>query len=213
MKEMYFEKESMITYQLAKRGITDSRVLEAMRAVDREKFIPIQYRKQAYFDSPLPIGEGQTISQPYMVALMAQALQIEPSDSLLDVGTGLGYAAAVLSHLANRVYSIERQSALALKARHIMSELGYSNIQIKVGDGLLGWPEYAPYQAISVAAASEEVPTSLLEQLDIGGRLVIPIGLQGECQRLLRYCRIDEKNYKKEDLGGVVFVPLLAGVN
>ena len=203
------ERERMIAAQVARRGVTDARVLEAMRQVPREVFVHQGMEEFAYEDSPLPIAEGQTISQPYIVALMIEAAQIKPSDRVLDVGTGSGYAAAVLSRLAAKVYSIERHRDLADSARRALSKLKYDNVEVRHGDGTLGWPDAAPFDAILVAAGGPEVPEALRSQLKIGGRLIIPIGELGGTQELVKVVRDGEDRYHEEDLGPVTFVPLI----
>ena len=199
----------MVAAQVVQRGVTDVRVLEAMRQVPREVFVHWGMEEFAYEDSPLPIAEGQTISQPYIVALMTEAAQITPRDRVLDVGTGSGYAAAVLSRLAAKVYSIERHRDLADSARRALSELNYNNVQVRHGDGTMGWPEAAPFDAILVAAGGPEIPEALRSQLNIGGRLIIPIGELGGIQELVRVVRDGEDRYHEEDLGSVTFVPLI----
>ena len=199
----------MIAAQVVRRGVTDVRLLEAMRQVPREVFVHRGMEEFAYEDSPLPIAEGQTISQPYIVALMIEAAQITPSDRVLDVGTGSGYAAAVLSRLAAKVYSIERHRDLADSARRALSKLNYNNVEVRHGDGTLGWPEAAPFDAILVAAGGPEIPEALRTQLKIGGRLIIPIGELGGIQELVRVVRDGEDRYHEEDLGSVTFVPLI----
>jgi protein-L-isoaspartate(D-aspartate) O-methyltransferase len=202
------EREAMVERQLANRGVSDDRVLRAMREVPREAFLPPELGEFAYEDSALPIGEGQTISQPYIVALMIEALDVRPEHRVLDVGTGSGYAAAVLSRIADRVYTIERHRTLAEQAERTFRALGYDNIQVRVGDGSLGWPEAAPFDAIAVAAASPTVPRALLNQLAPGGRLVIPTGSTVRFQRLLRVTRT-RRGFEEDDLGEVRFVPLI----
>jgi protein-L-isoaspartate(D-aspartate) O-methyltransferase len=172
----------MVEQQLRARGIRDERVLAAMAKVPREEFAEAEGIREAYGDHPLPIGEGQTVSQPYIVASMVEALQIAPEDHVLEVGTGTGYQAAVLAELAAEVFTIERYPELARKAQQILSRLGYSNVHVAVGDGSLGLPEHAPYSKILVAAAAPGVPTPLITQLEEGGRLVIPIGTRTEQQ-------------------------------
>ena len=179
IRDRSVERERMIVTQVARRGVTDARVLEAMRQVPREVFVHRGMEEFAYEDSPLPIAEGQTISQPYIVALMIEAAQITASDRVLDVGTGSGYAAAILSRLAAKVYSIERHRDLADSARTALSKLDYNNVEVRHGDGTLGWPEAAPFDAILVAAGGPEIPEALRAQLNIGGRLIIPIGELG----------------------------------
>jgi protein-L-isoaspartate(D-aspartate) O-methyltransferase len=200
----------MVETTIAARGVDDPRVLEAMRSVPRHEFLPPQLSPRAYEDSALPIGKGQTISQPYIVALMAQALKLNPGAKVLEVGTGSGYSAAVLSQVAGEVYSIERHSQLATQAAQTLARLGFDRVHVTHGDGTLGWPEHAPYDAISVAAGGTGVPEPLLLQLAIGGRLVIPLGPQDE-QTLTRIIRTGESSFEREDLGGVRFVPLIPG--
>ncbi len=202
-------RKQMIDYQLAARGLHDQVVLDAVNAVPREKFVPTELVEFAYNDSPLPIEASQTISQPYIVALMTAALELKPGERVLEVGTGSGYAAAVLAEIAGEVYTIERHKILAESARTRLEDLGYKNIKVLYGDGTLGWPEYAPFDAIIVAAGGPEVPETLKQQLAIGGRLVIPVGSSLRTQKLLRVRRISEDEYQEEDLGSVRFVPLI----
>ncbi|MDT8399617.1 MAG: protein-L-isoaspartate(D-aspartate) O-methyltransferase [Pseudomonadales bacterium] len=194
---------------LKNRGIVDAAVLRAMSTVPREQFVGMDLSEFAYDDTPLPIEEGQTISQPYIVALMTEALKLSPDDTVLEVGTGSGYAAAILSRVARQVYSIERHRSLAHLARTRLSRLGYDNVQVLCGDGTLGWPEHAPYDAIVVAAGGPEAPRSLIEQLAIGGRLVIPAGPSQSGQKLLRLTRTSAEEVEIEELGSVRFVPLI----
>jgi protein-L-isoaspartate(D-aspartate) O-methyltransferase len=203
------DRERMVASQVARRGVTDKRVLDAMQKVPREAFVQVGMEEFAYEDSPLPIAAGQTISQPYIVALMIAAAQIKPSDRVLDVGTGSGYAAAVLSRLAAKVYSIERHRELANNARRALEQLGYRNVEVRHGDGTLGWADAAPFDAILVAAGGPEVPEALRRQLKIGGRLVIPIGELGGTQELVKVIRDGEDRFHEEDLGPVTFVPLI----
>ena len=208
MARFQYDKTPFIDL-LKRRGIEDNAVLDAMREVPREHFVSPDYAQSAYDDAPLPIEEGQTISQPYIVALMTQALQLKPGDSVLEIGTGSGYAAAVLSYVASRVYTVERHQSLVRQARERLEQGGYDNVQVLCGDGTLGWPEHAPFDGIVVTAGGPEPPSALVEQLAIGGRLVIPAGeSQGE-QRLLRLTRVSEDAVETEDLGGVRFVPLI----
>lgn len=199
----------MVRRQLEGRGIRDPQVLGAMREVPREVFVPAQLESQAYDDAALPIGAGQTISQPYVVALMTQAAELGPRDVVLEVGTGSGYGAAVLSRIAGAVYTLDRQERLVEEARRRFDQLGYGNIEARVGDGTLGWAEHAPYDSIIVTAGGPDVPLPLREQLATGGRLVIPVGDDPHWQRLLRITRVAEDRFEREDLGGVAFVPLI----
>ena len=203
------ERLAMVRGQIEARGIRDPAVLQAMREVPREAFVPPDQAEFAYQDSPLPIAEGQTISQPYIVALMAAALEIQPGDRVLEIGTGSGYAAAVLSRMADVVYTIERHEALARGAERALEALGYGNVHVLHADGTRGWPDHAPYDAIVVAAGGPDVPRALLDQLAIGGRLVIPVGLTPRLQELLRITRVSEDDFARENLGGVRFVPLV----
>ncbi|MFN2384637.1 MAG: protein-L-isoaspartate(D-aspartate) O-methyltransferase [Gemmatimonadota bacterium] len=202
-------RQRMVTDQIARRGVRDPAVLEAMRTVPREAFLPLDLHPLAYDDTPLPIAAEQTISQPYIVALMAEALALEPADRVLEVGTGSGYAAAVLSRIAAEVYSVERHAGLAAGAAAALAALGYGNARVLHGDGTQGWPEHAPYDAIVVAAGSRSVPPALRAQLTICGRLVIPLGDTPHLQELVRILRTGPDSYRQENLGGVRFVPLV----
>ena len=202
-------RERMIKEQLEARGLRDPAVLAAMRAVPREEFVPRQLRSLAYEDRPLPISEGQTISQPYMVAYMAEVLALTGGERVLEIGTGSGYAAAVLSRLVPMVLSVERLAGLASTARERLQMLGFTNITVQVGDGSLGWPPSAPFDAIVVTAGAREVPAALLEQLAIGGRLVIPVGSRPTAQSLIRVRREGAVDYRQETLMEVMFVPLI----
>lgn len=210
MRDFDRARERMVDVQIARRGIRDPDVLSAMRHVPREAFVEFGFEEFAYEDGPLPIGEQQTISQPYIVALMLEAAEVKPGDKVLEVGAGSGYAAAVIGQIADRVYAIERHPSLVEAARQRFSKLGFDNIALRVGDGTLGWPEIAPFDAILVAAGGPDVPLALKQQLAIGGRLVIPVG-SGECrdQKLLKISRRNETDFEQEDLGGVSFVPLI----
>jgi len=177
--------------------------------VPREAFVPADSVQVAYADSPLPIGQGQTISQPYIVALMTEALELSPDDRVLEIGTGSGYAAAVLSRIAYEVYTVERHPRLARAAEAQFQRLGYDNIHVRVSDGTLGWADHAPYDAIVVTAGGPEIPDPLREQLAVGGRLVIPVGERPDMQQLVRVRRNSEHDYQQESLGAVRFVPLV----
>lgn len=209
MLDLGQRRERMVDTQIARRGIRDRHVLDAMRSVPREAFVDPGYEEFAYEDSPLPIDEHQTISQPYIVAMMAAAANVEPGDHVLEVGAGSGYAAAVLSRIAAQVDAIERHPSLAERARQRLRKLGYDNVSIHTGDGTLGWPAAAPYDAILVAAGGPEVPPALKQQLAIGGRLIIPVGDAERYQHLLRITRVAGEDFELEDLGPVRFVPLI----
>ncbi len=200
-------RERMVETQIAARGIKDPRVLAAMRKVPRHLFVDEALRDQAYGDYPLPIGEGQTISQPYIVALMTEALELKGPEKVLEVGTGSGYQAAILAELARWVYSIERYPSLAHRAKRILEKLGYNNVIIKVGDGTKGWPEAAPFDAIIVTAAGPKIPEPLIEQLKDGGRLVMPVGDEWS-QYLIKVTKKGDRLIK-ENLGAVRFVKLV----
>jgi protein-L-isoaspartate(D-aspartate) O-methyltransferase len=201
------ERRAMVRTQLAGRGIVDARVLDAMACVPRHLFVPEEIREHAYLDRALPIAEQQTISQPFIVALMAQALMLRGDEHVLEIGAGSGYAAAVLSLLAAEVYTIERWPTLAEMAARRLDELGYTNAHVVIGDGTSGLPEQAPFDAIIVAAAAPWAPKPLREQLADGGRLVIPVGGRDE-QLLLRLIRYGD-DIRTEQLSGVRFVPLI----
>jgi len=199
----------MVERHVAARGVRSRQVLEAMRTVPREAFLPETLQEFAYEDAPLPIAEGQTISQPYIVALMTEALELKGGEAVLEIGTGSGYAAAVLSRIAGDVYTVERIGQLAEKAAAVLNKLGYANVHVLHADGTRGWPDHAPYDAIVVAAGGPEVPESLKAQLKIGGRLVIPVGIDRRVQELLRVTRVSQHEYKTEDIADVRFVPLV----
>ena len=199
-------RETMVSRQIARRGIDDPRVLKAFREVPRHRFVPMVGLTTAYADHPIPIGEGQTISQPYMVALMTDLLNLKGDEKVLEIGTGSGYQAAILAELADKVYSVERLPAIAERTRQLLEEMGYGNIAIKVGDGTRGWEEHSPYGGIIVTAGAPEVPQPLVDQLDEGGRLVIPAG-RGYSQSLLVFAKRAGK-ILKSNAGGCVFVPL-----
>ena len=195
---------------LKQEGVHDCRVIRAMRQVPREEFVPEDMQKSAYRNSPLSIGLGQTTSQPLIVAVMAEALQIRPHHRVLEIGTGLGYAAAVLAELAQEVFTVERHEALATSAAERLRKSNYAHVHVRHGDGTQGWAEHAPYDGIVVAAASPNLPPPLLEQLRIGGRLVIPHQVTSNRQQLLCMTRVDENKYDRETLCGVQFVPLVS---
>ena len=203
------ERARMIARQIEGRGVTDPAVLAAMGEVPREAFVSEKYREFAYDDGPLPILESQTISQPFVVALMIERLQLQPEDRVLEIGTGSGYAAAVLSRIAAAVYTVERFEALVDYARQNLEVVGYSNVQVLHRDGTLGWPEEAPYEAIIVAAGGPRVPEALKEQLAIGGRLVMPVGKEQRAQRLVKIRRLSEEKYESRTFSHVRFVPLI----
>jgi protein-L-isoaspartate(D-aspartate) O-methyltransferase len=198
----------MVQEQIKARGIIDERVLDAMLKIPRHLFVDKALWDQAYYDYPLPIGEGQTISQPYIVALMTAGLELKGEEKVLEIGTGSGYQTAILAELASEVYTIERIDVLCAKAKEILSELGYSNVVYSIGDGTLGWPEVAPFQAILVSAAAPDIPSTYVEQLDKGGQLVIPVGSR-YAQTLYEIIKQLDGTIKKIDLGGCRFVPLV----
>ena len=201
-------KERMVSDQLRRRDIVDPQVLAAFGTVERECFIPGELGVHAYDDAPLPIGAGQTISQPYVVAMTVQALQLRGHERVLEVGTGSGYAAAILGSLVREVETVERIEELAVAAAERLARLGFVNVHVHHGDGTLGWPLGAPYEAIAVAAGAPRPPRSLLDQLAIGGRMVLPHG-DVEHQQLVRITRRDADSFDQEELGDVRFVPLL----
>jgi protein-L-isoaspartate(D-aspartate) O-methyltransferase len=208
--EAYFAKQrkAMVTDQIIARGIRDSLLLQALLEVPRHRFVPYEYINMAYTDGPLPIGQGQTISQPYIVALMTELLNLSGNENVLEVGTGSGYQAAVLARMADRVYTIERHADLAERAERTLQELGVCNVQVHVGDGSVGLPKYAPYEAIMVTAAAPKVPKPLFEQLAPDGRLVIPVGASG-AQDLQCWHREGEgDDFQCESVLPVAFVPL-----
>ncbi len=200
-------RDRMVETQLADRGIRDERVLAAMRRVPRHMFVDEALQDQAYSDHPLPIGDKQTISQPYIVALMTEALALQGSEKVLEIGTGSGYQAAVLAELAARVFTVERFPSLAYRANQVFQKLQYHNILVRVGDGTLGWPDDAPFDGIVVTAGTPKIPQPLVDQLAVGGRLVVPVG-DRQSQDLILVERVAE-GIRKTNLGGVRFVDLV----
>lgn len=203
------QREQLVENELRSLGIRDEAVLRAMRIVPREAFVSEEMREFAYRNAPLPIGSGQTISQPLIVAHMAEALELSPHERVLEIGTGSGYAAAVLSRIAKEVFTIERHRELADTAGELLKRLGYENVQVRCGDGTRGWPEAAPFDAIVVAAGGPAIPPALMEQLRIGGRLVIPLGEDLDSQQLIRVIRRGNDDFEYDELGAVRFVPLI----
>jgi protein-L-isoaspartate(D-aspartate) O-methyltransferase len=198
-------REKMVETQIKARGVKDARVLSALVKVERHRFVPEEYLNSAYSDQPLPIGEGQTISQPYIVALMTELLELKGGEKVLEIGTGSGYQAAILGELAKEVYTIEIVESLASMAKNRLSELGYQNIKVKAGDGYLGWPEAAPFDAIIVTAAPDHIPKPLIDQLKEGGRMVVPVGAYA--QELKKIVKRSGK-IETTDVIPVVFVPM-----
>lgn len=210
MPDFEYARAQMVETQLIQRGIHDERVLDAMGKVPRERFVDAGWEESAYEDSPLPIAQGQTISQPYIVALMLEAAELMPAARVLEVGTGSGYAAAVMAQMVRRLFTIERHASLGNAARLRLKELGCENVELRIGDGSKGWPEQAPFDAIIVAAGSADVPPEFYKQLAIGGNLIIPVGPNRRLQRLLRIRRRSAGKFEEQDLGSVMFVPLVA---
>ena len=209
MTDFAAEREAMVERQLRRRGITEQRILDAFLAVPREQFIGCDHAHLAYGDHPLPIAAGQTISQPYIVALMIQAAGIKPGDTVLEVGAGSGYAAAVIGRIAEKVVAIERHHDLVELARERLARLGFDNVAIIEGDGTKGCPDEAPFDAILAAASGSHVPRPLVEQLAPNGRLVMPVGEPGWVQELVKVTKQEDGILKQENLGGVRFVPLI----
>ena len=203
------QRREMVKNSILGRGVRSALVLAAMAKVPREEFLPERLREFAYEDAPLPIAEGQTISQPYIVAYMTEALDLQGGEKVLEIGAGSGYAAAVLAEIVGHVFTVERIGQLAEKAATRLADLGYHNVQVLHGDGTKGWPEHAPYDAIIVAAGGPKIPESLKHQLTIGGRLVIPVGDDPKIQELVRVTRLSHHEYRQEDLADVRFVPLI----
>ncbi len=202
-------REEMVGHQIAARGIRNAALLQALREVPREAFVPDHLAAMAYDDSPLPIEAGQTISQPYIVALMIEAAGVSPGGKVLEIGAGSGYAAAVMGRIARQVIAIERHAELAALAQARMERLGYRNVRIVHGDGSRGLPEAAPFDAILAAASGSHVPGALKAQLTVGGVLVMPVGEPGAVQNLVKVTRLGPEQYEQEDLGAVRFVPLI----
>ncbi len=209
MPSLAQRRKFMVEHHIAARGVRSPLVLNAMASVQREEFLPEHLRGYAYEDTPLPIGEKQTISQPYIVAFMTEALGLSGGERVLEIGAGSGYAAAILSRIAGEVYTVERIGELAAKASAKLADLGFHNVKVLHGDGTLGWPEHAPFDAIIVAAGGPEIPKSLKQQLKIGGRMVIPVGDDPRAQELIRVTRVSQDAFKSEDIADVRFVPLL----
>jgi protein-L-isoaspartate(D-aspartate) O-methyltransferase len=208
-KDYAEERRRMVERQIAARGVRDPAVLEAMRSVPRHEFVPPSLRGSAHDDGPLPIGEGQTISQPYIVALMTEALQVGPADRVLELGTGSGYQAAVLAAIVDSVYTIEYLSGLARSAAERLARLGYGNVVVRAGDGWQGWPEHAPFDAAIITFAAPEVPPALVEQIVVGGRICIPLGDAHGVQELMVYTKDEKGRLSGRSLCAVRFVPVL----
>ena len=200
-------RKIMVKEQIAARGIKESRVLSAFLKVERHRFIPENSRRSAYADHPVPIGEGQTISQPYIVALMTECLNLNGNERILEIGTGSGYQTAILAELSKEIYSVERIPFLAERAKSVLGELGYTNIKIKVDDGTLGWQEEAPFDRIIITAASRRIPSPLIEQLKEGGRLLIPLG--ESFSQVLTIAQKQDGKIITSNVCGCVFVPLI----
>ncbi len=198
-------RERMVRTQIEARGVQDPRVLEAMGTVPRHEFVPEAWRDEAYRDSPVPIGDGQTISQPYIVALMSELLEVGPGEKVLEIGTGSGYQAAVLAQMGAEVYTIEIRPGLCRRARETLERLGYERVHVRCGDGYGGWPEEAPFDGIIVTAAPERIPEPLLEQLDVGGHMVIPVGA---FYQELKVITRTEDGFEERSVIPVRFVPM-----
>jgi protein-L-isoaspartate(D-aspartate) O-methyltransferase len=208
LKDFSVARRRMVEQQIIARGIQDQRVLDAMLKVPRHLFVEAGLQSHAYSDASLPIGHKQTISQPYMVAAMSAALALQGQERILEIGTGSGYQTAILAMLAKRIYSIERLPVFAGRARKVLDQLAVSNVNIKVGDGTVGWKDQAPFDGILVAAGAPDVPSEFLQQLAVGGRLVLPVGDRQE-QMLLRVTRLEDGHFEREQLMVCRFVPLI----
>ncbi|MFW5994074.1 MAG: protein-L-isoaspartate(D-aspartate) O-methyltransferase [Halanaerobiaceae bacterium] len=209
-EKFYQERIKMIDQQIKRRGINDRKILDAFESVPRHEFVPEEYRELAYADRPVPIGNNQTISQPYIIAAMLIRLNLDENSSVLEVGSGCGYVLAILSQIVAQVYGIERQSALAERSKRTINRLGYDNVEIKYGDGKLGWVEKSPFDGIIVSAATSEVPEKLLAQLKIDGRMILPLG-DSFLQKLVLYQKQDTDDFARQKLEPVRFVPLVDG--
>jgi len=209
MKATEMLRDRFVSEQIEARGVRDPLVLAAMRTVPREQFVPEYLSHAAYEDSPLPIGAGQTISQPYIVAFMVEALLLRGGEKVLEIGAGSGYAAAVLAQIASQVFTIERIGQLAEMATANVAVAGCRNVHVRHADGTEGWADEAPFDAILVSAGAPDVPNSLMQQLTLGGRLVVPVGRNRHVQELVRIIRIEKDEFDREDLAGVRFVPLI----
>lgn len=207
--EFQQSRQLMVSHQLERHGIKDQRTLDAMRRVPRHEFVPPEVRLYAYDDTALPIGEEQTISQPFMVAMMTEALELRGGEKVLEIGTGSGYAAAVLAEIAGEVITVERIKPLADRARKDLERMGYGRVTVICDDGTKGWEKEAPFDGIVVTAGGPKVPESLKQQLKVGGKLVIPVGSAPRFQNLIRVTRTSENEFTEENLGGVLFVPLI----
>ncbi len=205
--DMAIQRQKMVREQIISRGVKDRKVFDAMLKIPRHRFVDESLRNKAYNDHPLPIGEGQTISQPYVVALMTEALKLKPDDRVLEIGTGSGYQAAILAEIVKEVYTIEIRKNLADKAERLLNEIGYKNIKIKYADGYFGWTEYAPFDAIIVTASANHIPPPLIKQLKEGGRLIIPLGSTLYYQTLTLAAKKGGE-LEVEQMGGVAFVPM-----
>jgi protein-L-isoaspartate(D-aspartate) O-methyltransferase len=209
-KDYTLDRERMVTEQIIARGISDQRVISAMLKVPRHLFVPENQRSLAYEDYPLPIGDGQTISQPYIVAYMTECLNLTSNDRVLEIGTGSGYQAAILAQIAHEVYTIEYIKSLGTRAQELFKQMNYSNIHVKIGDGYKGWPKYAPFNAIIVTCAPEKIPEPLIQQLSEGGRIIVPVGKEFSVQELVRGVKVKGKLETKTTLP-VRFVPMIQG--